>query len=102
MNDIPKRTLGRTGFEVTTLGFGEIVRITFNNLDDWTGGPNGLLGIERPKLCWPSFAGGFHWESWSFSVNSTPYYYLVLVLIGLSRMCWLLSGYCWSSQSRAC
>src|SRR5262245_59124310 len=35
---------------ITTLGFGEIVRIAFNNLDAWTGGPNGLLGIARPKF----------------------------------------------------
>src|SRR5437763_600611 len=25
---------------ITTLGFGEIVRIAFNNLSPWTGGPN--------------------------------------------------------------
>src|SRR3989338_7702419 len=49
---------------ITTLGFGEITRIAFNNLDQWTGGPNGLLGIARPKLF-----------GWSFSVNPTPYYY---------------------------
>jgi len=66
---------------ITTLGFGEIVRIAFNNLDAWTGGPNGLLGISRPK-----FFG------YAFSVNPTPYYYLVLVLLAstaflLFRMC---------------
>ena len=55
---------------ITTLGFGEIVRIAFNNLSAWTGGPNGLLGIARPKIF-----------GWSFSVNATPYFYLVLILI---------------------
>ena len=55
---------------ITTLGFGEIVRIAFNNLDQWTGGPNGLLGIARPEFF------GF-----KFSVNAQPYFYLVLVLI---------------------
>ncbi len=68
---------------ITTLGFGEIVRIAFNNLSPWTGGPNGLLGIDRPKLWVPVFEGGFHFKLWSFSVNATPYYYLVLVLIGV-------------------
>jgi branched-chain amino acid transport system permease protein len=58
---------------ITTLGFGEIVRIAFNNLSRWTGGPNGLLGIARPKL----------W-GWSFSVNPTPYFYLVLALVALT------------------
>jgi branched-chain amino acid transport system permease protein len=57
---------------ITTLGFGEIIRIAFNNLDVWTGGPNGLLGIDRP-----SFFG------YQFSVNATPYFYLVLVLVGI-------------------
>ncbi len=68
---------------ITTLGFGEIVRIAFNNLDEWTGGPNGLLGIDRPGLWFPSFEGGWKVNSWSFSVNSTPYFYLTLVLVAL-------------------
>lgn len=57
---------------IMTLGFGEIVRIVFNNLDQWTGGPNGLLGIARPKI-----------GSWSFSINPAPYFYLVLVVIAI-------------------
>lgn len=59
---------------ITTLGFGEIVRIAFNNLDAWTGGPNGLLGIRRPVL----------WFWGPFSVNPTPYFYLVLGLVALT------------------
>ncbi|PIU39773.1 MAG: branched-chain amino acid ABC transporter permease, partial [Candidatus Omnitrophica bacterium CG07_land_8_20_14_0_80_50_8] len=43
---------------ITTLGFGEIVRIAFNNLDRWTGGPNGLLGIERPRLWYLGMKNG--------------------------------------------
>ena len=58
---------------ITTLGFGEIVRIAFNNLSAWTGGPNGLLGIARPKIL-----------GCSFSVNATPYFYLVLILIAVT------------------
>ena len=58
---------------ITTLGFGEIVRITFNNLDRFTGGPNGLLGIARPQIF------GYH-----FSVNPTPYFYLILALVALT------------------
>jgi len=58
---------------ITTLGFGEIVRIAFNNLDRWTGGPNGLLGIARPNFF------GFQ-----FSVNATPYFYLVLILVAIT------------------
>lgn len=58
---------------IVTLGFGEIVRITFTNLDRWTGGPNGLLGIAHPRL-WVPGRGLF-----DFGVSSTPYYYLVLL-----------------------
>ena len=58
---------------ITTLGFGEIVRIVFNNWDEVTGGPNGLLGIARPSI-----------GSWHFSVNATPYFYLVFILVVLT------------------
>ncbi len=73
---------------ITTLGFGEITRIAFNNLDAWTGGPNGLLGIARPV-----FFG------YKFSVNPTPYFYLVLVLIALTAF--LLFRLCDSKIGRA-
>lgn len=66
---------------ITTLGFGEITRIAFNNLDRLTGGPNGLLGIERPQLWVPAWRDGrLTVETWGFSVHALPYYYLVLVL----------------------
>jgi branched-chain amino acid transport system permease protein len=35
---------------IVTLGFGEITRITLNNLDEFTGGPNGIMNIARPNL----------------------------------------------------
>lgn len=34
---------------MVTLGFGEIVRIVLNNLE-FTGGPNGIISIPRPRL----------------------------------------------------
>jgi len=58
---------------IVTLGFGEIVRIVFTNLEQWTGGPNGLLGIAHPTLWIPG--GGWY----DFGVASVPYYYLVVV-----------------------
>lgn len=52
---------------IVTLGFGEITRITLNNLDEFTGGPNGVMGIARPEL---------------FGINFTsPIYYYVLGLV---------------------
>ncbi|KTT14233.1 leucine/isoleucine/valine transporter permease subunit [Pseudomonas oryzihabitans] len=35
---------------IVTLGFGEIIRILLRNLTDWTGGPNGISGIDKPTL----------------------------------------------------
>lgn len=58
---------------IVTLGFGEIVRIVFTNLERWTGGPNGLLGIAHPVLSLPGMG------RYDFGVASVPYYYLVCV-----------------------
>lgn len=55
---------------IVTLGFGEIVRLAATNLDAWTGGPNGLMGIASPSL------GRFE-----FGVASAPYYWLTLALV---------------------
>ncbi len=67
---------------IVTLGFGEIVRIVFTNLEHWTGGPNGLLGITHPKLWIPG--QGIR----DFGVESAPYYYLTLMtLVGVALGC---------------
>jgi len=58
---------------IVTLGFGEIVRIMVTNLESWTGGPNGLLGIAHPAI------GAFH-----FGVDSKPYYWLLFVLVEMT------------------
>jgi branched-chain amino acid transport system permease protein len=47
---IPALRLKGDYLAIVTLGFGEIVRIFLNNLNDLTGGPNGILGIKRPSL----------------------------------------------------
>ena len=60
---------------VVTLGFGEIVRIALNNLDSFTGGPNGL-SVKHPVL-------GFAGKGFDFGINSIPYYYLTLSAIML-------------------
>jgi branched-chain amino acid transport system permease protein len=71
---------------IVTLGFGEIVRITFTNLDQWTGGPNGLLGIAHPNV-WIPGQGVI-----DFGVASAPYYYLVCVATAtVAGMCLRLS-----------
>ncbi|MBI4970775.1 MAG: branched-chain amino acid ABC transporter permease [Candidatus Omnitrophica bacterium] len=66
---------------IVTLGFGEIVRIVFNNLDPITGGPNGLLGIEHPVIFYPVFNPSLIWKRFDFGVSSFPYYYLVFFCV---------------------
>ena len=68
---------------IVTLGFGEIVRLAFTNLDRWTGGPNGLLGIEHPIIPWVQWNGGLHVSWLNFGVASTPYYYVGIGLLAL-------------------
>jgi branched-chain amino acid transport system permease protein len=47
---IPALRLKGDYLAVVTLGFGEIIRIFLTNLNDLTGGPNGILGIKRPSF----------------------------------------------------
>ncbi len=57
---------------IVTLGFGEIVPVVFTELDKYTNGVNGIVGIYSPIL------PGVDWTS------ATPYYYLILILIALT------------------
>ncbi|RAI01670.1 branched-chain amino acid ABC transporter permease [Acuticoccus sediminis] len=41
---------------IVTLGFGEIIRILLNNLDDLTGGPRGIFGIDKASILGVSIA----------------------------------------------
>ncbi len=68
----PALRLGGDYLAIVTLGAGEIVRIALNNLDEITGGPNGLMGIAHPTLGLPGS---------NFGVRSEPYYFLVLSII---------------------
>lgn len=56
---------------IVTLGFGEIVPIVFLELDKYTNGPNGIVGVQSPAF------PGADWTT------SLPYYYLILALIVL-------------------
>ena len=56
---------------IVTLGFGEIVRIAVTNLELWTGGPNGLMGIAHPAI-----------GPVRFGVDSAPYYWALAALTG--------------------
>jgi branched-chain amino acid transport system permease protein len=58
---------------IVTLGFGEIVPTVFLNLQKYTGGTNGIVGIDQPVLF------GYH-----FGFNPLPYYYTLIGIIVLS------------------
>jgi branched-chain amino acid transport system permease protein len=66
---------------IVTLGFGEIVRITLNNWDSVTRGPNGILNIDPPSI-----------GSFTFS-HPLHYYYLHLAMASLTAfILYRLSG----------
>jgi branched-chain amino acid transport system permease protein len=60
---------------IVTLGFGEIIRISANNLDSITGGPRGVRNIPHPILD----VGPVHVE-WGTLID-TKYYFLFLALV---------------------
>jgi branched-chain amino acid transport system permease protein len=68
---------------IVTLGFGEIVRITLNNLDPITRGPNGISSIPDPAVGGWSMGAGFTVAGFEISGNAV-YYYLLLALIALT------------------
>jgi branched-chain amino acid transport system permease protein len=59
---------------IVTLGFGEIVRITAVNSDKITNGPRGAFGI-------PHFSLHLLGINYKWTLNSVPYYYLLLVFV---------------------
>jgi len=59
---------------IVTLGFGEIVRITANNLTSITNGALGINQIPNPHIN----VGSFHYD---FGLNNAPYYWLLLGFI---------------------
>ncbi|HEV8652974.1 MAG TPA: branched-chain amino acid ABC transporter permease [Actinomycetes bacterium] len=67
---------------IVTLGFGEIVRITLNNLDALTGGPNGIASIPAPELFGNSMSDDLVIGPLTLSGNA-QYFYLTLLLIAL-------------------
>ncbi len=62
---------------IVTLGFGEIIRITANNLDNLTVGPRGIAAIPHPEI----HAGGVD-IVWTTLVD-VKYYWLLLFFVVL-------------------
>jgi branched-chain amino acid transport system permease protein len=76
---------------IVTLGFGEIVRLVLNNWDTLTAGPNGLFGMKRPAIFYPSFEeSGFTWVTYYLKSLPALYYCIfiiaIVVIIGVRRL----------------
>jgi len=67
---------------IVTLGFGEIVRITLNNADPITRGPNGISSIPDPAIGGWSLGKGFSLLGFGIPGNGV-YYYMELLLIAI-------------------
>lgn len=86
---------------IVTLGFGEIIRIILNNWMSLTNGPNGIMGIHRPGIFFPSFADGFSWEHLWLKKLWLLYYVAlglaVFTIIGVHRLNFSRVGRAWES-----
>ncbi|MFK5926283.1 MAG: high-affinity branched-chain amino acid ABC transporter permease LivM [Desulfuromusa sp.] len=86
---------------IVTLGFGEIIRIILNNWMTLTNGPNGLMGINRPGIYWPSFADGFSLEHLWLKKLWLLYYVAlglaIITIIGVHRLNFSRIGRAWES-----
>lgn len=78
---------------IVTLGFGEIIRLLLINLNNWTGGPDGISGIPKPTVMGyemtrnPSVEGGttFHQlMGWEFSsIHMVIFLYLMALMLAM-------------------
>jgi branched-chain amino acid transport system permease protein len=64
---------------IVTLGFGEIVPNVMRNAEKFTGGVNGIVGVDQPSL--PAVLG---FPGYSFAFSPIPYYFLILAVIVFS------------------
>ena len=76
---------------IVTMGFGEIIRLMLNNWDKLTAGPNGLYGMSKPGIIYPSFAdGGLTWVIFHLKSLQALYFlalvFAVLTVIGVQRL----------------
>ncbi len=69
---IPALRLRGDYLAIVTLGFGEIVRLTLNNWDSLTKGPNGIGGISPPYLLGMPISKLGH------------YYYLIIIFVAIT------------------
>lgn len=74
---LPTLRLKGPYFVISTMGFGEIVRLIFLNWESVTRGPNGLTGIPAPDPISMGFA------TLTFESRTESYYLILFVLFGV-------------------
>lgn len=76
---IPSMRTRDTYLALVTIAFGMVVHQLLNNFD-WTGGPNGLVGIPAPSLFGHSFASPLEVFGWRLP-SQANFYYLAAALV---------------------
>ncbi|PRD45369.1 branched-chain amino acid ABC transporter permease [Phyllobacterium phragmitis] len=76
---IPSMRTRDTYLALVTIAFGVVVQQLLNNFD-WTGGPNGLVGIPAPSLFGHSFASPLQVFGWKLP-SQANFYYLSAALV---------------------
>ncbi|MEO9337620.1 branched-chain amino acid ABC transporter permease [Mesorhizobium sp. SB112] len=76
---IPSMRTRDTYLALVTIAFGVVVHQLLNNFE-WTGGPNGLVGIPAPSLFGHSFADPLVIFGWKLP-SQANFYYLSAVLV---------------------
>ncbi|MDN5559183.1 MAG: branched-chain amino acid ABC transporter permease [Ruaniaceae bacterium] len=71
---------------IVTLGFGEIIRITANNIQI-TGGPSGIHGIPAWSFFGWSMADGLTVAGIHFPQKILFYYFVLIVCVGFGTVC---------------
>ena len=71
---------------IVTLGFGEIIRLTANNLE-LTGGPSGISGIDTFEFFGWSFKDGLNLFGLEFNGKILLYYFAVIVCATIGVVC---------------
>lgn len=79
---IPSMRTRDTYLALVTIAFGVVVHQLLNNFD-WTGGPNGLVGIPAPSLFGHSFASPLQVFGWKLP-SQANFYYLSAALVLLA------------------
>ncbi|PLP59388.1 branched-chain amino acid ABC transporter permease [Mesorhizobium loti] len=77
---IPSMRTRDTYLALVTIAFGVVVQQLLNNFD-WTGGPNGLVGIPAPSLFGHSFADPLVVFGWKLPSQANFYYLSALLVV---------------------